>query len=75
MLPANENTVGGKSWGWGGVDFIAHKLLFLIKNYFRLHLAGFTKPGGATELQGLAGAWGCQQAGPPPLPQHGAGRR
>lgn len=53
----------GQHWGWQGRegDFTAHKLLILIKNYFRLHLAGATKPGSAAKLS--RGPWGAATLG------------
>lgn len=85
MLRGQADASGqGKRWGGGGWDgrgrggnFFAHKLLFLIKNYLRLRLAGATKPGGAAKPRGLAGARGGWLPGGPGRggsPRHGAGR-
>lgn len=57
---SRENAAGGRAGG----GWIAHKLHFLTKNYFRLLLPGATEPGGAAEPPGLAGArvaaWGAR---------------
>lgn len=56
---SRENAAGGRAGG----GWIAHKLHFLTKNYFRLRLPGATEPGGAAEPPGAGwsqgGSLGC----------------